>query len=322
MPASILSFKHFIVILTLSFAYSAQAQFVPLTEFGNNPGELTASYLQPKARTSALVVFLHGCVQNAEQLAEQSDLVALAKHHNFTLLLPQQSKKNNVKLCFNWFSPHDNHKDKGEMQSIKNMILALKKQSKADNVYLGGLSAGGAMASAMLVNYPELFTSAAIIAGIPYPCADDIIKAIACMRNGPSLSAKNLAKKVKTLINTTDKLPTLLVIAGKNDKVVNPKNAFVLAQQWALLKHLTTPTVQHYDDYQVSLWQNTNQTPQVKLMMIDNIGHGMSINTYQAYGGTVAPFLLSAPFSSAIEMITFWNLTKNNKNQSISRMVL
>lgn len=310
MPTPILSLRNIFITLMLSFACSARAQFVPLTEFGANPGELTASYIQPKATTTALVVFLHGCVQNAEQLAKQSGLAALAKHYNFTLLLPQQSKNNNVKLCFNWFSPHDNHKNKGEILSIKNMILTLKKQSKAEKIYLGGLSAGGAMVSAMLVSYPELFTSAAIIAGIPYPCADDIIKAIACMRNGPNLPAKTLASKVKALINTTEQLPSLLIIAGKNDKVVNPKNAIMLAQQWALLKQLTTPIVQHHNNYHVNLWQNKNKTVQVKLMLIDNMGHGMSVNDQQSYGGTVAPFLLSAPISSAIEMITFWNLTK------------
>jgi poly(3-hydroxybutyrate) depolymerase len=56
--------------------------------------------------------------------------LALAKKHNFALLLPQQSLSNNIKRCFNWYS--------------------------AD--YFTRDLAGGAMASGMLANYPALFT--------------------------------------------------------------------------------------------------------------------------------------------------------------------
>jgi poly(3-hydroxybutyrate) depolymerase len=73
--------------------------------------------------------------------------LALAKKHNFALLLPKQSLSNNIQRCFNWYS--------------------------AD--YFTRDLAGGAMASGMLANYPALFTSGAVVAGIPFPCAEGLM---------------------------------------------------------------------------------------------------------------------------------------------------
>jgi poly(3-hydroxybutyrate) depolymerase len=48
-------------------------------------------------------------------------------------------------------------------------------------VFVIGLSAGGAMASAMLATYPEVFAGGAIIAGLPYGCATNVQQAFETM---------------------------------------------------------------------------------------------------------------------------------------------
>ncbi len=96
--------KTILIAILLSLSCMASATFQPLKQFGENPGDLTASYVASSVNADSLVVLLHGCVQNGETLANQSGFVALAKQHDFTLLIPQQSPKNNVKSCFNWFS--------------------------------------------------------------------------------------------------------------------------------------------------------------------------------------------------------------------------
>jgi poly(3-hydroxybutyrate) depolymerase len=48
-------------------------------------------------------------------------------------------------------------------------------------VFVTGLSAGGAMASAMLAAYPEVFAGGAIIAGLPYGCASNVQQAFEAM---------------------------------------------------------------------------------------------------------------------------------------------
>ena len=283
--------------------------FQPLTDFGDNPGNLAASYFQPTKQSKSLVVFLHGCVQQGETLAKQSGFVSLAKQHNFTLLLPQQSKKNNVTSCFNWFSEQDSDKDQGEVLSIKNMILALKAQSEFDHVFIAGLSAGGAMTSALLVHYPELFTAGAVISGLPYPCANNLAKAISCMRNGPSQSSVELASLAKQGNEAVKQWPRLIVITGSKDKVVNPKNSQSLALQWSKLSETALkPSKSLLADYQQTLWQHKEEPVQVKLVEINEIGHGLSVNSSYKNRDASADFLYESSFDSAMNIIEFWGV--------------
>jgi poly(hydroxyalkanoate) depolymerase family esterase len=276
--------------------------FQPLVNFGDNPGELTASYSIPSDKSRGLVVFLHGCTQNAELVAEQSGLLALTTQHQLTLLLPQQHQRNNIKSCFNWFAPEDTLPDKGETASLINMITTLKQQYGLDNIYIAGLSAGGAMVSVLISHYPELFTGAAIIAGIPYPCADNIIKAIACMRNGPAddLTQHQLAEA------KIQRLPRILVLTGDQDNVVNPLNSIQLAKQWAHYHQAITSKTFNHEHWSETIWKNKQQNEVVTLVQLSGLGHGMSVNSAEAMGGKPAPFLLDSSFSSAKKILQFW----------------
>ncbi len=303
-----------LVLLTLfsrQHAY-AKPQFLALEEFGENPGQISASYLNQDKKIDTFVVLLHGCVQNAQELATRSGFVSLAKANNVGLLLPQQSDKNNIKRCFNWFSPGDTDKDSGETQSIVNMINSYKKQTKAQYVYIAGLSAGGAMTTNLLINYPRLFSGGGVIAGIPYPCADNLIKAISCMRSGPSMPAKKLARQIKAI---KQPWPPISIWTGLNDTVVNPLNSLYLARQWQIMNHLEpTEKLAVHQGYRITQWQDQQGNAQIQLVEIENLDHGIAINSAQPHGGRAAPFVLESPLSSAIELFKFWKIT-NKTNQ-------
>ncbi|MCJ8318359.1 MAG: PHB depolymerase family esterase [Colwellia sp.] len=303
--------------ISLVISSPSFAKFQTLVNFGDNPGELTASYYQPESSISSVVVLLHGCVQNGEELAMQSGFAELAKEHNFALLIPQQKQSNNVKSCFNWFSEQDSLKNQGEVLSIKNMVMTLKTKTKVNDVYIAGLSAGGAMTSALLVHYPELFSAGAVVAGLPYPCANNLAKAISCMRNGPSQSTSELVALVKPLKKTIHQWPRLLVITGNEDVVVNPKNATSLALQWAKLTSNNSKEIFHsFSDFQVRSWLNNKEETLVKLITIDEIGHGISVNTRLGNRNSESAFLLESSVDSAKEIVDFWFLLgKVDKNQ-------
>jgi len=312
---SLIKHRPWIFLLFISIPTSAISQpldnFQILNHFGDNPGELTASYLSPSKHSKALVVLLHGCVQQGQALAKQSGFVALAKQYNFTLLLPQQSSKNNVKACFNWFSESDTSKDQGEVLSIKNMITTLKEQSGVEQVYIAGLSAGGAMTSALLTHYPKLFSAGAVIAGLPYPCANDLAKAISCMRNGPSQSSVELARLAKQDNEAVEQWPRLIVITGSNDNVVNPKNSQRLALQWSKLsKNSLAITKTSQADYRQTLWQNNEEPPQVKLVEINGMSHGLTVNSTFENRDVSANFLFESSLDSASDIIGFWGVSK------------
>lgn len=299
-----------IIIITITiFSTNSFAKSSALIEFGSNPGELSASYFQGEITNKSLIVLLHGCVQQGETLAEQTGLMALAKKKQFSLLIPQQSQNNNIKGCFNWFSTQDIEKDQGESLSIKNMINTVNAEQNFKNIYIIGLSAGGAMASSMVVNYPELFTAGAIVAGIPYPCADNLITAIACMRTGPSQTAEQLTILIKQLNKVQPHWPSLSIFTGDKDAVVNPKNSQQLAVHWAqLTESAQQPSISQYKGYQVSQWYGKNKQTNVELIEIENMGHGITVTPEKTNGGIEAPFVISAPFSTVQYLITAWKI--------------
>jgi len=189
------------------------------------------------------------------------------------------------------------------------MILALKAQSKFDHVFIAGLSAGGAMTSAMLVHYPELFSAGAVIAGLPYPCANNLAKAISCMRNGPSQSSMELSSLARHGNETIKKWPRLIVITGSKDNVVNPNNSQSLALQWsALSENSLKPSKSSTADYQQTLWQTIEEPAQVKLIEINEIGHGLSVNSNYKNRDANAEFLYESSLDSAMNIVDFWGV--------------
>ncbi|MBA6392111.1 PHB depolymerase family esterase [Colwellia sp. BRX10-3] len=298
----------FIITIAL-FSAKSFAKQSALIEFGNNPGELSASYFQGTKNNKNLIILLHGCVQQGEILAEQSGLLALANKKKFSLLIPQQSQNNNIKGCFNWFSTQDIEKNQGESLSIKNMITTVNAEHNFSKIYIIGLSAGGAMASSMVVNYPELFTAGAIIAGIPYPCADNLITAIACMRSGPSQDAEQLTTLVKQINNTQPNWPPLSIFTGSKDAVVNPKNSQQLAIHWAQLTQSSNqPIITKHQGYQVSQWQGQNKQINVELVEIENMGHGIAVAPQKNDGGSAAPFVINTPISTVLYLLEAWEI--------------
>jgi len=304
--------KKILFIVFFTFCFQSQnvlASFNKLTDFGENPGELLASYYLPTSPSDNLVVLLHGCVQNGKDLAVQSGFFGLARKHNFTLLIPQQLESNNIKSCFNWFSPQDIEKNSGENLTLKNMINTLKDKVKAKNVYIAGLSAGGAMTSVMLNNYPKMFTAGAIISGIPHPCADNLIKAISCMRSGPSQSAAELTSLVRQMDLEPQHWPKMSIWTGNQDKVVHPLNAIKLAKHWSMITNSSeNKNIEKHNGYQISRWKNQQNKTMVELIEIESFGHGIAVNPKVINGGNAAPFLLETSISSAKNIIEFWGI--------------
>lgn len=157
-----------------------------LDTFGANPGLLRALTYIPQnlPKAAPLVIVLHGCKQTAERYDDGSGWSDLADRYGFALLFPEQRRVNNWLLGFNWFRPRDNTRGSGEPLSIMHMVEQVVRDHGIDRqrIFITGLSAGGAMTSVMLATYPELFAGGAIIAGLPYGCADTTRAAFRSMK--------------------------------------------------------------------------------------------------------------------------------------------
>lgn len=169
--------------------------------FGANPGNLGMFSCVPHglAESSALVVALHGCQQSARDFDLATGWSELGRQHGFAVLFPEQKCGNNPQNCFNWFVEKHISRDDGEIASIRVMIEKMGRDHQLDTkrVFVTGLSAGGAMACALLAAYPELFAAGTIIAGLPYGAAIGPIDAMKAMAFGPAHSSRELGNLVR-----------------------------------------------------------------------------------------------------------------------------
>jgi pimeloyl-ACP methyl ester carboxylesterase len=113
--------------------------------------------------------------------------------------VPEQKCANNSQNCFNWFIERHISSNDGEIASIRAMVEKMLRDHNLDRsrVFVTGLSAGGAMACALLASYPDLFAAGAIIAGLPYGAALGPFDAMRAMAFAPGRSSQEWGDLVR-----------------------------------------------------------------------------------------------------------------------------
>src|SRR5258708_2085810 len=178
----------------------------------------------------ALVVVLHGSMQSAANYDHGAGWSMLADRSGFALLMPEQSRKNNLTRSFNWFQSNDTQRREGEAASIV-QIVGDHDIDRRRNV-VTGLSAGGAMTLAMLATYPDVFAAGAVIAGLPYGGATNAQEALRGMFQAPPKSARELGDLVREASPNRNIWVKLSVWHGSADRTVKPSNAGEIIKQW------------------------------------------------------------------------------------------
>ena len=266
------------------------ARLREVTGFGSNPGNLRMFAYVPDqlARSPALVVVLHGCLQTAAGYDYGAGWSTLADRYGFALLVPEQQTANNPQRCFNWFQREDSERDHGEALSIRNMVEHMIQTHGIDHsrVFVTGLSAGGAMTSVMLATYPDVFAGGAIIAGIPYRCATGVPEALRCMFQGQVRSAREWGDLVRAASTHQGPWPKVSVWHGTSDLTVSAVNATEIIKQWTDVHGLpASPTRQEIvDGHPRRVWENAAGEEVLEDYLIAGMDHGtpIAINTRRA----------------------------------------
>jgi poly(hydroxyalkanoate) depolymerase family esterase len=173
-------------------------------------------YIPPGAGGAPLplVVMLHGCTQNPDDFAAGTGMNEAALKRGFYVLYPAQTQHANSSRCWNWFKHNHQQRGRGEPALLAGMTRDVIKQHNIDpqQVYVAGLSAGGAMAAIVGDAYPDLFAAVGVHSGLATGSATDLQAALSAMKGGAAGRSSGTAT------------PPTIVFHGDGDVTVHPVN--------------------------------------------------------------------------------------------------
>lgn len=308
---------------TIAYCQSPNT-LIEINNFGKNPGNLNMfihNNLSLDTINKPLVVVLHGCGETAHGVAELTGWNKLADINNFVILYPEQKFWNNPNLCFNWFNNNDIEKNKGESESIFEMIKYVLKHYPIDsnNIFITGLSAGAAMSVVMISTHPELFKSGAIFAGCAYKIATNPIQGINVMLGKKNINQSQLINNIKKQnLNYQGIYPSLIIYQGMNDPIVNNKNAHYLINQWTgIYKMDTIPDeieANFKSNKDITRKEYTDSLGNLKIIFyeVDNLGHQLMIKPGEKEdeGGKLGMFGVNMGFHSTYQTCKDFKILK------------
>jgi poly(hydroxyalkanoate) depolymerase family esterase len=192
-----------------------------------------------KGRASPLVMMLHGCTHDAEDMAEISGMNEVAEANQFLVVYPEQVRRANLLKCWNWFKAKHQTRDAGEPSILAAIVEQVRSTHNIDpdRVYVAGVSAGGAMASILAATYPDLFAGLAIFAGAEFKAAASVSDGVSAMkRGGPDPVRQGelaFAAMREGLARKKRRRMPVIALHGTADARVNPVNADQAIAQWS-----------------------------------------------------------------------------------------
>jgi poly(hydroxyalkanoate) depolymerase family esterase len=220
-----------------------------------------------------LVVMLHGCTQNPDDFAAGTEMNAQAEQTPCFVLYPAQAKSANGSQCWNWFNAVDQQREQGEPSIIADITRKVMADYKVlpKQVYVAGLSAGGAMAAIMGSTYPELYAAVGIHSGLPYAAATDLMSAMQAMRSGMN--------EIRSAQSLPSGLRPIIVFHGDRDKTVHPRNGEQLIEQHVRRDAPSTTEKGRVPDghaYTFTRHQKRDGSPLAEQWLIHGAGHAWS----------------------------------------------
>lgn len=195
------------------------AQFID-GQFSNHAGSRSYKLYIPSGyhgQAMPLLVMLHGCTQNPDDFAAGTQMNAVAEEQQCFVVYPAQTQGANSSRCWNWFNAIDQQRGQGEPSIIAGIAQQIIEQYPVNQreVFIAGLSAGGAMAVIAGTLYPELFAAVGVHSGLPFASAQDLPSALSAMKGGAMPGPGRQAP--------TGGVP-IIVFHGDRDNTVNLRN--------------------------------------------------------------------------------------------------
>ena len=176
-----------------------------------------------------------------------------------------------------------------------------------DRVFVYGVSAGAAMSVVLMSNFPEIIDGGAILAGVPFMPELTDLQRMELMFTPKENTAEKLGNPIKkNNSGFIGNYPRVVIIQGKNDLVVNPKNADLLIKQWSFLHNVeatltdTIPLFNQSRDVTKFSYKNNEEETKVIYYEINRMGHSIPIDpgTLTNQGGEKSMYTIDKDFFS------------------------
>ncbi len=180
MPLSIRDFLTSLAIAALlalpgtpGLAGTTEAFTLPAQDYaGSRERQYKVYRPEGLAAPAAMVMALHGCRQNHDDVLRDWGLTAAADRYGFLLVTPFITSYDGFRNpnCWGfWFDGH-RHEGRGEPEDLHRIALAVEANHQVDPArrYILGLSSGAAMTAVAATTHNEYWAAAASAAGLPY----------------------------------------------------------------------------------------------------------------------------------------------------------
>lgn len=268
-------------------------------------------------RALPLLVLLHGCTQDAADIARGTRMDEAAQAGGFLVLYPEQPASANPRKCWNWFEPAHQGAG-GEPALLHALVTDVARQWGADpgRVHVAGISAGAAMATLLAVAYPASVASLTTVAGIPWKGATTVGAALQVMQRGAGAAMPGGEALLAAMGPSARAFP-VLVVHGEQDNVVAPVNGDETARQFvgwhdALRARDGSPPLvavppaaseEGGRSRRDAAWCDAQGTAWVRLVRIGGLGHawggGSPAGTFTDPSGPSVTALVAAMVSGA-----------------------
>jgi poly(hydroxyalkanoate) depolymerase family esterase len=242
--------------------------------YANHAGSRNYKLYVPSTYTGQampLLVMLHGCTQNPDDFAAGTQMNQVAEEMGCFVAYPEQTSGANHSKCWNWFNAIDQQRGQGEPSIIAGIAQQIIDEYPVNErqVYVAGLSAGGAMAVIVGTLYPELFAAVGVHSGLPFASAQDLPSALNAMKRGASNSHK-----------AGNGSQPIIVFHGDSDTTVNPRNGEQVMEQ-SLHSHNGEQSVQsgsvpNGHRYTQTTHTKTDGSPLGEHWVVHGAGHAWS----------------------------------------------
>lgn len=180
-----------------------------------------------------IVMILHGCDQDHHEVRHVADFDRLADQHGFIVVYPFVTSYEPPRMtnCWAFWSRRHNRAGEGEVEDLWQILVDVRRRFGADEtrIHVAGLSSGGSMTVALLVNRCDKIASGAEIAGLAY---SEIPPTFGLMRHRQK-PLERIVAAMESQMGRRKRAVPLLIVHATGDRIINVNAATKVQDSWA-----------------------------------------------------------------------------------------